>query len=133
MKRHNIGRISAFIVLLNVIFALIYLADKNGISLQNRTETEVEEVVQANMQITMDETVDGEYITMLENIISDKKYSNEELAAVKAYSWYLTDNINNLNNSNSNYTISDDEIVIYAANDNFVNYVNDVLSHIITA
>lgn len=131
MKKHNIGRISAFIVLLNIIFALIYLADKNGISLQNRTETEVEEVVQSDMQITMDETVDGEYITMLENIISDKKYSNEELAAVKAYSWYLTDNINNLNNSN--YTISDDEIVIYAADDNFVNYVNDVLSHIITA
>lgn len=131
MKRHNIGRISAFIIFLNIIFVLIYLADKNGISLQNRTETEVEEVVQADMQITMDETVDGEYITMLENIISDKKYSNEELATVKAYSWYLTDNINNLNNSN--YTISDDEIVIYAADDNFVNYVNDVLSHIITA
>ena len=131
MRRHNIGRISAFIIFLNIIFGLIYLADKNGVSLQNSTETtEVEEVVQADMQITMDETVDGEYITMLENIISDKKYSNEELAAVKAYSWYLTDNINNLNNSN--YTISD-EIVIYAADDNFVNYVNDVLSHIITA
>lgn len=132
MRRHNIGRISAFIIFLNIIFGLIYLADKNGVSLQNSTETtEVEEVVQADMQITMDETVDGEYITMLENIISDKKYSNEELAAVKAYSWYLTDNINNLNNSN--YAISNDEIVIYAADDNFVNYVNDVLSHIITA
>lgn len=130
MRRHNIGRISAFIIFLNIIFCLIYLADKNGVSLQNSTETtEVEEVVQADMQITMDETVDGEYITMLENIISDKKYSNEELAAVKAYSWYLTDNINN----SSNYIISDDEIVIYAADDNFVNYVNDVLSHIITA
>lgn len=130
MRKHNIGRISAFIIFLNIIFALIYLADKNGVSLQNSTETtEVEEVVQADMQITMDETVDGEYITMLENIISDKKYSNEELAAVKAYSWYLTDNINN----SSNYIISDDEIVIYAADDNFVNYVNDVLSHIITA
>lgn len=130
MRKHNIGRISAFIIFLNIIFGLIYLADKNGVSLQNSTETtEVEEVVQADMQITMDETVDGEYITMLENIISDKKYSNEELAAVKAYSWYLTDNINN----SSNYIISDDEIVIYAADDNFVNYVNDVLSHIITA
>lgn len=130
MRRHNIGRISAFIIFLNIIFVLIYLADKNGVSLQNSTETtEVEEVVQADMQITMDETVDGEYITMLENIISDKKYSNEELSAVKAYSWYLTDNINNSNN----YIISDDEIVIYAADDNFVTYVNDVLSHIITA
>ena len=130
MRRHNIGRISAFIIFLNIIFVLMYLADKNGVSLQNSTETtEVEEVVQADMQITMDETVGGEYITMLENIISDKKYSNEELAAVKAYSWYLTDNINN----SSNYIISDDEIVIYAADDNFINYVNDVLSHIITA
>lgn len=130
MRKHNIGRISAFIIFLNIIFVLIYLADKNGVSLQNRTETtEVEEVVQADMQITMDETVDGEYVTMLENIISDKKYSNEELSAVKAYSWYLTDNINN----SSNYIISDDEIVIYAADDNFVTYVNDVLSHIITA
>lgn len=130
MRKHNIGRISVVIIFLNIIFVLIYLADKNGVSLQNSTETtEVEEVVQADMQITMDETVDGEYITMLENIISDKKYSNEELAAVKAYSWYLTDNINN----SSNYIISDDEIVIYAADDNFVTYVNDVLSHIITA
>lgn len=130
MRKHNIGRISAFIIFLNIIFVLIYLADKNGVSLQNSIETtEVEEVVQADMQITMDETVDGEYITMLENIISDKKYSNEELAAIKAYSWYLTDNINNSNN----YIISDDEIVIYAADDNFVTYVNDVLSHIITA
>lgn len=130
MRKHNIGRISVVIIFLNIIFVLIYLADKNGVSLQNSTETtEVEEVVQADMQITMDETVDGEYITMLENIISDKKYSNEELAAIKAYSWYLTDNINNSNN----YIISDDEIVIYAADDNFVNYVNDVLSHIITA
>lgn len=130
MRKHNIGRISVVIIFLNIIFVLIYLADKNGVSLQNSTETtEVEEVVQADMQITMDETVDGEYVTMLENIISDKKYSNEELAAIKAYSWYLTDNINNSNN----YIISDDEIVIYAADDNFVTYVNDVLSHIITA
>lgn len=130
MRKHNIGRISEFVIFLNIIFVLIYLADKNGVSLQNSTETtEVEEVVQADMQITMDETVDGEYVTMLENIISDKKYSNEELSAVKAYSWYLTDNINN----SSNYIISDDEIVIYAADDNFVTYVNDVLSHIITA
>jgi hypothetical protein len=109
----------------------VYLADKNEVPFQNEADaTEIEEITQSSMVIYTDETIDGEYVTMLENIISDKKYSNESLSAIKAYEWYLTDNINNVNADK--YFIEDGEIVIFAADDSFIAYVNEVLSEIIT-
>lgn len=133
MKKHNIGRISMLIVLLNVIFGLIYLADKNGVGLSNSTSdgTTQEVVEKQQMQIFADTTVDGEYITMLENIISDQKFSKDDIAIVMSYEWYLTDNINIA--GADRYFIKDGEIVIFAADDNFITYVNDVLSEIVSS
>lgn len=127
MRKHNIGRISIVVILLNIIFVAVYLADKNDAAFWNTTsETEVEEVIQTEMMISMDETVDGMYITMLENIISDQKYSKENLFAIRSYEWYLTDNIVNT----ENYLIAEKEVMIYAADDNFQTYVYEILNEI---
>ena len=133
IRRHNIGRISILIILVNVIFGLIYFADKNDMGLSNHAEveTEVQEIVEKqSMQIFTDATVDGEYITMLENIISDQRYAKEELAVISSYEWYLTDNLNIA--GQDMYFINDDKIVIFAADDNFVSYVNGILSEIVS-
>ena len=127
MRKHNIGRISIVIIALNIIFGLVYLADRNDTSFWT-TQTEQEEVIKTDMVITLDTTVNGEYVTMLENIISDQKYNKEALSVVSSYEWYLTDNITNT----ENYAINDSQIIIYAADDNYVAYVNEILNTIIT-
>lgn len=127
MRKHNIGRISIVIIALNIIFGLVYLADRNDTSFWT-TQTEQEEVIKTDMVITLDTTVNGEYVTMLENIISDQKYNKEALSIVNSYEWYLTDNISNT----ENYAINDSQIIIYAADDNYVAYVNEILNTIIT-
>ena len=127
MRKHNIGRISIVIIALNIIFGLVYLADRNDTSFWT-TQTEQEEVIKTDMVITLDTTVNGEYVTMLENIISDQKYNKEALSIVSSYEWYLTDNITNT----ENYAINDRQIIIYAADDNYVAYVNKILNTIIT-
>lgn len=130
MRRKNIGRISALIIILNAIFLLVYLADKNGAGFQTEpTQQIVEEEVRTSMLIYTDETVGGEYITMLENIISDQRYTKEDLSTVRSYEWYLTDNLNIA--GADRHFIKDGEIVIFAADDNFITYVNDILSEIV--
>lgn len=133
IRARNIGRISALILFLNAIFLLVYLADKNDVGLKSEPTQQVEvveEEVQTEMIIYMDETVDGEYVTMLENIISDQKFKNEDISTVRSYEWYLTDNINIA--GADRYFIKDNEIVIFAADDDFVTYVKDILDVIIT-
>ena len=132
IRRHNVGRIPILIILANVIFGLIYFANNNDIFPSNtvEVETEIEEIVEKqSMQIFTDITVDGEYVTILENIISDQRYAKEELAVISSYGWYLTDNLNVA--GQDMYSINDSEIVIFAADDNFINYVNDILSEIV--
>lgn len=130
IRARNIGRISILIVILNVIFGLVYLADKNGAGFQTEpTQQVVEEEVRTEMVIFADATVDGEYITMLENIISDQRYTKEDLSTVRSYEWYLTDNLN-IAGADKHF-IKDGEIVIFAADDNFVTYVNDILSEVV--
>lgn len=132
MRKHNIGRISVLVIFLNAIFLLVYLADKNGVGLQSETTQQVvEEEVQTELIIYMDETVGGEYVTMLENIISDQKqsFSEEDLSIIRSYEWYLTDNINIA--SAERYFIKDGEIVIFAADDDFVTYINAALKIIL--
>ena len=126
MRKHNIGRISIILIFLNIIFLLVYLADKNDVSFQNEQVTEGETVVQTEMVIYMDETVDGEYLTILENLISNQKYDKEALSVVRSYEWYLTDNIVNT----TSYTITDNKITIYTADDVFCDYVNTVLDEL---
>ena len=125
MRRHNIGRISIVIIVLNVIFLLIYITSKNDTqpqSVQTKQETVTEQTT-----IYTDETVDGAYITAFENIIADHKYSKEEIAIIQSYQFYLTDIITNTND----VTITGNEVMIYAADDQFTSYVNKSLNYIL--
>ena len=78
------------------------------------------------MVIMRDETVDGDYVQMLENLISEKKYDKEDLLTVKSYEWYLTDNLV----VTDDYVIEDNEVSIYCGED-FKNSVEDVLADIV--
>jgi hypothetical protein len=128
IRKRNVGRISALILLVNVIFVLVFLTDKNSTDYQTTVIDSEGEVIAAEMVIFMDETVDGEYVTMLENIISDQKYDKEALSIVRSYEWYLTDNIVNA----ETYLVEDNKITIYAADDDFVTYVREVLDSVVT-
>lgn len=125
MRRHNIGRISILIIALNIIFLLIYMANKNDTQPQN-VQTK-QETVTEQTTIYADETVDGSYITAFENIIADNRYSKEDIAIIKSYQFYLTDIITNT----QDIKISDGEVMIYAADDHFVSYVNKAFKQIL--
>ena len=126
MRKHNIGRISIIVIALNVIFLLVYMSEKNNPTVQT-TQTQQEEVVQKSMVIYTDETVDGAYTTSFENMITDKKYSDEEIKVLQSYEFYLTDLITNTDS----FIIKDHEVIIYAADDNFATNVNLVLEKIL--
>lgn len=127
MRKHNIGRISIIVIVLNVIFLLVYMSEKNNPNPQ-MTQTQQEEIVQTSMVIYSDETVDGAYTTSFENIVTDKKYSDEEIRILQSYEFYLTDLIANTDS----FIINDHEVIIYAADEkNFSTYVNEVLKNIL--
>lgn len=126
MRKHNIGRISIIVIVLNVIFLLVYMSEKNNPNPQ-MTQTQQEEIVQTSMVIYSDETVDGAYTTSFENIVTDKKYSDEEIRILQSYEFYLTDLIANTDS----FIIKDHEVIIYAADDNFATNVNLVLEKIL--
>lgn len=127
MRKHNIGRISIIVIVLNVIFLLVYMSEKNNPNPQT-TQTQQEEIVQTSMVIYTDETVDGTYTTSFENIVTDKKYSDEEIRVLQSYEFYLTDLITNTDS----FIIDDHEVIIYAADEkNFSTYVNEALQNIL--
>lgn len=126
MRKHNIGRISIIVIVLNVIFLLVYMSEKNNPNPQT-TQTQQEEIVQTSMVIYTDETVDGAYTTSFENIVADKKYSDEEIKLLQSYEFYLTDLITNTDS----FIIKDHEVIIYAADDNFYTYINEALEKIL--
>ena len=125
MRKHNIGRISIVIIALNVIFLLVYMADRNDTKPQ--TVQTKQETVTEQTTIYADETVDGSYVTTFENIISDHAYSKEEIAIIKSYEFYLTDIITNTDG----VKITGNEVMIYAADDQFASYVNKSLNYIL--
>lgn len=126
MRKHNIGRISIIVIVLNVIFLLVYMSEKNNPTVQT-TQTQQEEVVQKSMVIYTDETVDGAYTTSFENMITDKKYSDDEIKVLQSYEFYLTDIITNTDS----FIIKDREVIIYAADNSFPTNVNLALEKIL--
>lgn len=88
MKRKNIGRISMLIVFLNLIFIVVYLVGKNDTNFDTTDGN-----ISTKMVVLKDETVDGDKITIFENIVKDHKYGKEELSKINSYTWYFTDNI----------------------------------------
>lgn len=130
IRKHNIGRISIIIVALNVIFLLTYMAEKNELEVQKtQSQQKIEEVVEKkSMLIYEDETVDGSYAETLENIITSKKYDEEEIQKIMLYEFYLTDIVTNT----KSVTISDNEVMIYAADQYFPKYVEEALTKILS-
>lgn len=120
MRKHNIGRISFLVILLNVILVSVYLVAKNDTSF-----TDDGKQIQTSMVIYKDETVPGDKVTMLENIIADKQYDQIALKTISEYQWYLTDNVATTNS----YILDEEHITLYTGTE-FQENVNTVLQQI---
>ena len=123
MRKHNIGRISILVIIINIILVLIYLADRNEItSLFNKDSGNLK----MQMEVLKDENIDGEYLTMFENYLSDKKYGREELEVINNTKWYFTSDLN----KTDSFDISADTVTIYCDED-FVDNLDKALNEII--
>lgn len=123
MRKHNIGRISILVIIINIILVLIYLADRNEItSLFNKDSGNLK----MQMEVLKDENIDGEYLTMFENYLSDKKYGREELEVINNTKWYFTSD----QNKTDSFDISADTVTIYC-DDDFVDNLDKALNEII--
>lgn len=127
MKKHNVGRISAIIVILNVLFLLIYLTDRNGGTEPETVITVSEEEIIKDIQILKDETVSDDYIQLLSDVIKSHYFNASELASINTYEWYITDNPNNT----TTFEILDDCITVFADHEQFRFYCEIILSKIV--
>ena len=123
MRKRNIGRLSVIVIVLNIIFVLVYLADRNDTNFLTENDT-----VRTEMTVTMDETVDTSYVILLESIIAENKYSKDELSNIRSYNWYLTDDETITNR----YLIVDDNITIYTNATDYKNNVIEIINDITT-
>lgn len=123
MKKHNIGRIGFLVVLFNVIFMLIYLADRNA---ENIFYNEATQQRSAELTVYKEGNVGDEAVILLESAISDRKYEPKDIEVINSYQWILTDD-----EDLSSYALSGKEIRIRVSSDEYEKNINQVLDEII--
>lgn len=90
MRKRNVGRISFFVILINIVLLFMYMADKNDENFTQVTEDN-KTYSYTEVQILRDETVDESYVKLLETIVNAHNYSKSELSLIRNTTWYLTD------------------------------------------
>lgn len=114
MRKHNIGRIS--IIILAVNFILIAIALVAGYR------------VDEPVQITRDASVDEAYYNVFEDMVMNMDLSNSEVKKFRSYDWYLTD----IPENTTSYKVSGDDVMIYAADENFIKYADNAVACVLT-
>ncbi len=103
MRKKNVGRISALILILNILFFSVYITE---------AEKKKEEDKKTYMELTVfrDEGVNPLYARWLLDEMGQQDLTKEEAELLKEKSWYVTSD----EGKTKNYLISKEEVFLYA-------------------
>ena len=91
-RKNNIGKISLFIIIINLLFLSVYLVGKKE---EHDAEVEAnlkatESAITLSLTILRDESVDESFADRLQGDINDMGLNATQLKAVNSYAFYIT-------------------------------------------